>query len=35
MSSLLDNFDITAWLIHRLSKLQVKAIQAPPDAVGL
>jgi hypothetical protein len=23
MSSLVDNFDITAWLIHRLSKLQM------------
>jgi phosphate:Na+ symporter len=34
MSSLVDNFDITAWLIHRLSKLQVKAIQAAPGAVG-
>jgi phosphate:Na+ symporter len=32
MSSLVDNFDITAWLIHRLSKLQVKAIQSGPDA---
>lgn len=26
MASLVDNFDITAWLIHRLSKLQVKEI---------
>jgi phosphate:Na+ symporter len=34
MSSLVDSFDITAWLIHRLSKLQVKAIQVAPGAVG-
>ena len=26
-SGLVDNFDITAWLIHRLSKLQLKAVQ--------
>jgi hypothetical protein len=35
MSTLVDNFDITAWLIHRLSKLQVKAIQSAPGALGL
>jgi hypothetical protein len=27
ISSLVDSFDITAWLIHRLSKLQIKALQ--------
>lgn len=35
MSTLVDNFDITAWLIHRLSKLQVKTIQSGPDALGV
>ena len=34
MSSLVDNFDIAAWLIHRLSKLQVKAIQSAPGTLG-
>jgi len=29
MSSLVDNFDITAWLIHRLSKLQMMTLQSP------
>lgn len=32
MASLVDQFDIIAWLVHRLSKLQVKAIQ---EASGL
>jgi len=33
MSSLVDNFDITAWLIHRLSKLQMMKQQGPPGAL--
>jgi hypothetical protein len=33
MSSLVDNFDITAWLIHRLSKLQMMKQQGPPSAL--
>jgi len=27
ISGFMDNFDITAWLIHRLSKLQLKSVQ--------